>query len=45
MTSDEFWVKEFGNRNEEYDFAGKLIRKNKYGTRTNCGWTLDHYCP
>jgi hypothetical protein len=42
MTSDEFWVKELGNRDVAEDFAGRQIRKAEYGPG---GWTLDHILP
>ena len=45
MTSDQFWEGEFADRNESHDFAGRLVRKNEYGVRTECGWTVDHILP
>jgi hypothetical protein len=45
MTSGDFWEKEFGNRNEAFDFAERLIRKNEYGKRSEYGWTIDHILP
>ena len=45
MTSGEFWEKEFKDRLETNDFAGRIICKNEYGNRSNNGWTIDHILP
>jgi len=45
MTSSEFWEEQFKDRLEANDFAGRLIRKNEYGVRSEHGWTLDHILP
>jgi len=41
----EFWNEEFGNRAEAKDFAGRLVRKNEHGQKSDHGWTLDHILP
>jgi CRISPR/Cas system Type II protein with McrA/HNH and RuvC-like nuclease domain len=45
MTSDEFWVHEFGDVPKAKDFAGRSINRNEYGKETKGGWTVDHILP
>jgi hypothetical protein len=37
MTSGEFWEEQFKDRLEANDFAGRFIRKNEYGVRSEHG--------
>ena len=45
MTSGQFWEEEFSDRDESHDFAGRIIKKNDYGIRSEYGWTIDHILP
>ncbi len=45
MNSDEFWLKEFGDIDSVYDFAGIKILRNEYNTASPYAWKISRIQP
>ena len=45
MNHLQIWDCFFGARREAYDFAGRKMRREQYGTKSPYAWDVDHILP